>query len=454
MKKLFFCAVALASMTTTAMAQDDPDSKYIRNSVYMMKLDEQSNDAEYAQAYKIMNESFDEINFDTRYERYNNFSLANRHFDLASLPSVTQAEADAIGKETMIQKQVREYLVQNGFKSSDLNPFETAAKIKKQLEADKYANKLVAKWHIPAGASYDNVEAWDPTLAVIMELGCKGLSEEARANAIASSNLQAVAGNSENKLLSNSYICVNHYRYVTAEERIATITTPMEIAISQLPAIAQVAAKLTIETIKKKVKGYSVKTNAYLFRLKWDPTLQEEFYTKYWENPADFANANYELEYVGKSSKFAGASMSLKASANVDAMTKQATLRGTDAAFAALQRDYEVFRPMSSLHVVDGKLAAYIGMKEAVQEGDEFEVLQPVEDKEGQIDWKKVGSIKVAKKSVWDNREKVAGADGAEAAAGDDEAENTSLSCTFFDGKPGKMGEGCMIRLSKPKKSK
>ena len=143
--------------------------------------------------------------------------------------------------------------------------------------------------------------------------------------------------------------------------------------------------------------------------------------------------------------------MSLKNSATVDKLITRATQRGTDAAFAALQRDYEEFRPMSSLHVIDGKLAAYIGMKEGIKDGDSFNVFEAVASKEDPnvMEWKKCGSIKVEKGGVCDNR---AGAgeelEGA-ATDNDEDGKSNGLEYTTFSGKPGKLGEGNMIRLAK-----
>ena len=104
---------------------------------------------------------------------------------------------------------------------------------------------------------------------------------------------------------------------------------------------------------------------------------------------------------------------------------------------------------MSSLHEVDGKLVAYIGTKEGVKAGDKFDVFMCEKTDKG-VEWNKVGSIKVAKNSVWDNQE---GANETLEGAAEDGEEtdgNATLKYTTFDGKPGKkVGEGCMIRLAK-----
>lgn len=147
-------------------------------------------------------------------------------------------------------------------------------------------------------------------------------------------------------------------------------------------------------------------------------------------------------------SKYAGAGLTMK-SANLDKLIARGALRATDAAFAALQRDYDEFRPMSSLHVDGDKLVAYIGTKEGVKAGDKFDVFMCQKDG-NEVEWKKVGTIKVAKNSVWDNQEGANETLEGEAEDGEKKEGNAELKYTIFDGKPGKkIGEGCLIRLAK-----
>ena len=454
MKKALLFSIAVMCLGTTVNAQEDPDSKYIRNSLYMMKLDMVPDNEEYAHAFEVMNNTFDGIDFAKRYERYNDFSLGNRHIDWATIPTVTKEELDAIGKETQKDLLIKQQLQSMGVKVDPISEREYAARILKYFNENKFGNQLVAKWHLPAGADTKNIAAWDDQLSVIMDLGMKGLSEEARANAKASENLIQMCGNSENKLIGTTYVCVNDYRLITAQEKSAVPIAVAEITLQFLPSIAQVAGSAAVSIAKKaaeKTKGYFVKTNAYLFKLDWDQTKFDGFYADFWGKPGTFLdNANYQLKYVGKSSKAAGAGMTMNAD-KVDELTARGALRATDAAFAALQRDYEEFRPMCSLHVIDGKLGAYIGKKESIKGGDKFNVFVPEEDKDGNVNWKQVGSIKVDKNGVWDNSEgagvKIEGA----AQDGEDDDDNAaSLTYTVFSDKPSKkIGEGCMIRLAK-----
>ncbi len=455
MKKVFLLLAGALSLSTAVMAQSNDESKYIRNSLYMLKLDKAAENSEYAHAFEVMNKTFDGIDFAKRYERYNDFSLAEgRHIDWTKVPTATAEEMDAIEKESKKDVLIKEQLKKMGIKVDPIAEREYAARLLKYFNENKFGNQLVAKWHLPAGADTKKVSKWDDQLAVIMELGMKGLSEEDRANAKASENLINACANSESKLLNTSYVCVNDYRMLTAQERSATAIAIAEVTVQFLPGPAKLAGQAAVTAAKiaaDKIKGYFVKTNAYLFKLDWDDAKRDQFYADYWNGKeAKFnSDANYQLKYVGKSSKTAGAGMTMKA-AKVDELTARGAIRATDAAIAALQRDHEDFRPMCSLHEEDGQLVAYIGKKEGVKEGDKFDVFNPVEEKDKSITWKKVGTIKVMKKSVWDNRE--GAGQTIEGEAQDDEAKEDApaLKYTIFDGKPSKkIYEGCMIRLAK-----
>lgn len=450
MKTNLFFGLALLSMAPNAVsAQENADSLYIRNSVYMLKLDMPADNEEYAHAYEVTNKAFDGIDFATRYPNYNDFNLGSHHIDWSTVPTATKAEMDAIEKESAKDALLKTTLASMGVKVDPIAEREYAARLLNYFNANKFGNQLVAKWHVPQGADYKNVAAFD--MGTIYEYGKVGLSEEARKVAQETGN-NDMFYNLHTKLLSTTYVCVNNYRMMNAKEKSATAIAMAKVTLEFLPGIAKMAGNIAVkaaETAAAKTKGYFVRTNAYLFKLNWGSRKTLEMYNKYWNNVADFnANANYQLKYVGRSSKYAGAGLTMK-SANLDKLIARGALRATDAAFAALQRDYDEFRPMSSLHEEDGKLVAYIGTKEGVKAGDKFDVFM-CQKTDKEIEWKKVGTIKVAKNSVWDNQEGANETLEGEAEDGEKKEGNAELKYTIFDGKPGKkVGEGCLIRLAK-----
>lgn len=449
-RTILFSALATSLFAGTAMAQDDADKHYIRNSVYMLRLSEDSSNPDYAEAFKIMDATFDTINFAKNYERYNDFSLTDRIIKFSDLPTATQEEMDALGKDSKTQEIINKALKEQGFKES-LSEYEYAARLLNYFKEKKYAQKLVAKWYNKPGTAIGECD-FDNDLTTIFELGMKGLSQEALDNAKATGNLISTAKGSTNKLLSNTYVCVNRYGYMDAKEVIAISGALLQATLGN-NAMAQIALKKGLEVMEQKIKGYFVRANAYLFKLDWNKELQDKLELEYWEKPSELMNDdNYKLVYVGKASKRAPAALSMKSSTSLDKLIARGTVRATDAAFSALQRENEEFRPMTSLHVIDGKLAAYIGLKEGIKNGDKFNVYAAVQSKEDPnlTEWKQVGNIKVEKGSVWDNRAGAGEAiEGAATDKEDEGGEGGKLPYTVFSGKPGKLGEGNMIRLAK-----
>ena len=454
MKKLFCICMLMVAFSVNVMSEEDPDKYYIRNSLYMIKLDEANTNEEYNTAFQNMNATFDTINFANNYERYNDFSLGMRHIDFSKLPEVTDAEKKQYERDNALQNYLNQILVQQGFKKASEDE-EYVAKLMKYFEENRIANKLVAKLFNKEGTPEGECN-WDQNFNLVVELGLKGASTEALDNAKSTDSMDDFikGSRSTNKLLSNTYVCVVRYGYADAKEYVAVATAAAEYGISMMPALAQTAAKLGLKAIASKIKGYFVRANAYLFQIDWNDNLDAKFMGTYWNDPKGFMeDSDFKLKYVGKSSKYAPATLSLKKSATEEKLISRATVRGTDAAIAALQRDYENFRPMSTLHVIDGKLGSYIGLKEGVKSGDKFDVFELTRDEKTQLaDWKNVGSIKVDKGAVWDNRSGAGEVleDEAEDKTDKDANNASSAGYTAFKEKPGKkIGDGCMIRLSK-----
>ncbi|MGB0896264.1 MAG: hypothetical protein ACPGRW_02995, partial [Flavobacteriaceae bacterium] len=101
-----------------------------------------------------------------------------------------------------------------------------------------------------------------------------------------------------------------------------------------------------------------------------------------------------------------------------------ATVKSTNKAIAKLQRKYEVFRTKTPLLSGD-PITAKIGLKEGLEKGDKFEVLEQVLTDEGKTEYKRVGVIKVDKSHIWDNRYK---------AADEQETSDDSENYTIFKG--------------------
>jgi len=81
-----------------------------------------------------------------------------------------------------------------------------------------------------------------------------------------------------------------------------------------------------------------------------------------------------------------------------------ALVRNIDNAFAELQKDNDVFKTKSPIYSI-APITAKIGMKEGLEGGETFEVLELTYNaKTGLTSYKSLGKIKADANLVWDNR--------------------------------------------------
>ena len=102
-----------------------------------------------------------------------------------------------------------------------------------------------------------------------------------------------------------------------------------------------------------------------------------------------------------------------------------------------MQKKYDQFRVKAPLKVgADGVLTAAIGKKEGITPDSKFEVLE-AREKNGKIEYKKVGEVQAIDKKIWDNR----------FMAKEEKAEGAELGFTTFEKVSGKdFYPGMLIR--------
>ena len=452
MRKLFVIALAMLGIVN-AFAQD-AEPKFRRSSLYTIKLDTPKDKEEYKEALKLMNATYDTMAVPNA---YNDFNMAVRHIDYTKLGDVTEDEMALYRKASKAARGFGNFAkelagsaagaVGANVNTTTITEEEYVAKLMNWFKADNTANKLVAKWHNKKGTDPAKVD-WDTGdngLVLLGELGLVGMSEEDK-DRIGAGGVVAAAKDNELETVQNTYVVVNRYGFISGQELVEELTAPLVAQLATANEMVALGLNKGIEAIKKKyATGYFVRCYAYLFQLEY-PDI-ESFYTNYWEKPEAFKNAGYTLKYVGKSK---GRARARKADdGNVISV---AVRRATDKCYADLQHDNEQFRPLAALHVSDDgtQLCAYIGTKEGVTEKSQFDVFEMKMNGDKMV-YNKVGSLKVMKGKVWDNR---AGAGTADDDSGDDDDKDAvkgdaSLQYTIFQGKPGKIGEGNFIKLAK-----
>ena len=98
------------------------------------------------------------------------------------------------------------------------------------------------------------------------------------------------------------------------------------------------------------------------------------------------------------------AALGVESEAIDNALISKTVIRNIDKLFVKLQRSYEVIAPVAQIITLN-PLLAVLGMKEGLEGGESFNLLEPVLNPETEeIEWKSVGVVKVDKKGIWDNR--------------------------------------------------
>ena len=231
----------------------------------------------------------------------------------------------------------------------------------------------------------------------------------------------------------------------TRDIAIATAKNTIDNFIAQKAAIK--AAEIAYNAAKD---GYSVWNVAYLYQLEWNDEIANKFYMDMWmdstsidpERKALFESTDiFKLNFIGyqKAKSLVLIGMGKKPE---DILTV-ATVRNIDRVYVKLQKEYDVFKTKTPILSTD-PIVAKIGMKEGVEPGDKFDVLEMVlDEKTGLTRYDKVGRVKVKKKDIWDNRY-VLSVDDTEV-----ENEGDEIKGTIFSGGGRKVMAGMLLRQVK-----
>ena len=458
MKKLIL-TITMVSLTAATFAQSaKQETSYRRSSLYTIMLpdDKLEGDQKAIVTETFLNKAFP--------EKYNNHCLKERIIDLAALKNlkvsaeeISAAEAEAnqgkskaggfakkgLGFMKKLTSSSTSSETTSETPSGSVSDAEYIAKLQKYFTANHVAGSMVAKWF--GGPETAPKKATPISTTLVEERGIKTLSTDelnkAKQKVGEKEKLVAAA---EYDLMGRTFVTVNRYSYLSAEDIIA-ITSAAASAVGGGAIAAYGGAALSAV-----LKGYFVKTTTYLFQLDLNKDNINKLIEKYNSNIIGlYTNNDIKLKYVGKTWDYAPATMKISAkSAASDTLIAHATLRATDGAIAKLQKEYDQFKTLATLHQDGEKLFAFIGAKEGCKEGDKFEVLQKTLDDEGNEVIETVGQVKIQKGELWDNRPGAGKAIEGAATNKDKSGANASLTSSGL-GTSKKLWEGSLLRQTK-----
>ena len=253
----------------------------------------------------------------------------------------------------------------------------------------------------------------------------------------------ALLADAGEELINNTFVIVNDFKYTNKEE----VASKAKGLLSLVAAYSgnsdiSLAADATSAGVEVMGKGYIIKTTAYLYKLVWNEEVAAIFYNDFWTDDVEFDLEKkkafdetdiFKLELVGTETSWADIQSTVLTKKTDEDLIATATVRAVDNVIAKLQRKYEVFRTKTPLLSGD-PLSAKIGLKEGLEKGDKYEVLEQTINKEGGTEYKRIGVIKVEKDQIWDNR-----------YLAEEENEST-IEYTTFSGSKNKYFSGMLIR--------
>lgn len=453
MKTFNSLLAGLALITLSASAQTDNSADYKRSSLYTIILDDHGlMDANKAEVIK---QTFANTPLP---EKFNDHNISIRSFNPRNY-SVTDAEVAAVTGGEEKKKKGGFGKAIGGFAkgvagSATAGLVDTTdtkklpAKFIKFFEDQKIGNQLVAKW-------YDMKETYDPAtqshfdMNLIKDRGLYNASEFDKLVAEKSTRGVAMLADAGEELIKNTFVVGIRFNYVSKAEMAKQISEASS-AVSSL--FGGTVASLTNTALQAGSavagKGYVIKATAFLYQLDWNEEVNAKFYTEYYgaQDLTDFANSDdFKLKYVGTVTEWADIQSSIFSNKPESDLVERATVRAIDEVIAKLQKKYEVFRTKTPLLTTEPTLTAAIGLKEGLEGGDKFEVLEKnINPETMATTYKRVATIKVDKNNIWDNRF-AADAEQAENAANGNGSVQT-INATTFTGGNKKIYPGMLIR--------
>ncbi len=320
--------------------------------------------------------------------------------------------------------------------------------VQQWIDDNQIASRMVAKW-------FDrDILSGDCSLDLIKQRGLYNATELDKELASRSARGKAILEDAGEELIGNTFLIVNEAHYIDNAKRSKNVATGLRIFGAVAGAFLGSGISDLFDSfgdIAETFKGFRVKIHTRLYQLVWNDETSSQFYEQMYtstdshdvskarsfENNRDKFKLVYvgEVESAGSQNSFLGISEE-----HPEIMIRKACCRAIDDNIADLQRNFEQFRVKSPIKGIEGsEVKVAIGMKEGINKSSEYEVLEP-QEKNGKIEYKRVGVIVPVEDKIWDNR----------FMAYEEGAVGSDLDATTFKVKSGKVEDpGLFVRQIK-----
>ena len=288
------------------------------------------------------------------------------------------------------------------------------------LNDNEMAKRMVAIWF---GFSGNTVADATFNTELIQTRGQYNANDVDVALALQTTRGLVMLSDAGEELLHNTYVLVNDITYVTAEQEAQAAKVAMGVIGGIFDALTGGSAGRDVAKLSGAIAdsftGFKVKTHSYLYQLEWNDSIAAIFYQFHYTGIPDSAKVQaflddkttYRLKYVAHEYEFDKKSV-LKGKYERTELVRTICARSMDKNIVALAKQYEDFKVKTPVYSVltneRGKIEGYaakIGMKEGIQDGSKFQVVQRVQDPEtGKTTYKYIATVKAKKGCIWDNR--------------------------------------------------
>jgi len=421
-------------------------TKYLRNSVCMMMMTDKSVDEAKR---PILEDAF----FNAKWNnKYNNHNIANEDrvidpdlltitaddiaaFNMACQPTDQFLTLKNSGSAAPKQKYYNETMTQitrslmsemaKQYSEDGKTTIDTAIRLNIARMATKYLNendvakKLLDKWFFSYNQYSDtlitergllNVTAEEIELAKKTPGGYDKLISE-------KVDFQELVG--------NTFVVVTRYCYKDKHGVLADRLLPLRVAAQyESSGYGGMAMKLAEMAIKASTPdGYYVTVDSYLFRLRWNPAIEEGFNNLFDETGAfkteDFAaSTDFALEFIGNERAWVRTKGKESRDMTDDELTYLAAQKAVNAVLAKFEAKYDQFKTKTPLIIREGEpdkkgkteqlYTVALGSRDGLEGGEVFDVLElKMKGEEGAetTKYNKVGELVVDKKHIWNNDE-------------------------------------------------
>jgi hypothetical protein len=419
---IFFAVIYFAAslLTINVVKAQDVKEGYQRSSLHIINIE----NLNFDNAAKVQ-ASYNKYPFP---DKYDDHRISSNSVNLSAY-KLTQEEKDALG----IKDSELGNALSGALSSATAGILENNSQVKYELDKyikdKKIAQELVRKWYSIKDDGAFNFSVFNERIKLSMSEEDKQRVQQA---AIAQTEIDKMS----DKLINNTFVVFTKLNFVSNAIPAEAIRQVAYAQADKLSGMMQTMARKAADKIYEKAsEGYSVWTTAWLYKLEWNEQIYTDLRKIMTSKDKLDINAfnamNFNLEFIGQEKATSLVTFSLKkgeGDRTEDEIIELSTVRNVDKVFTKLQREYEVFKPLYQLTGVD-PFTAKLGMKEGLEGGEKFEIL---EIRGGE--YNKIGTIEVDKSKVWDNRYG---------------APKQEIEQTYFKGKNKDAREWFYVRLVK-----